>query len=322
MVETNASNFGLRLILLSLGGLIFFESLACAQLPNQTERTWVDSTGKHQVVATLVKFESEIAVLRKENGVEIKLPFDRLSDDDQKYLNSLKMTPAGDESSPQTPLPEIVTADRPLSDVAYAGDVLNGESLSQLLAEQRIPDARKQLADLLRSWPNNPTPELIAAVTVASQTNDKFIRKLALQILSKYHAKDSLPVFIRLMDDLSFDVRWSAYEAIETLSDDRALDALMERFTGEDAGRIGSILLSYGPRAEEKLVAFLDTEQSKDVRLFALSLLGKIGTEKSIDAIEKIQSTAEDTSTRVQAQSVIAKIRERQSAEQQAGQQP
>ncbi len=391
MIKICYASFGLRLILLSLGSLIFFGSLTNAQLLDQTERTWVDSTGKYQVIATLVEFEGGIAVLRKKNGVKVKLPLDQLSGEDQKYLKSLAMTspatgsdstptesnllpadnqnqlptspptspqpielglshfdstdvppspispaqpptstdstvaevtPAINEGSPQPPLLELDKTGSSIAAEKFSDDVTDGSSMTQMLAEQQIPALRKQLAKLLKSWPNNPTPELIAAVTNASQTNDKFVRKLALQVLSKYRGKDSLQVFIRLMDDPSFDVRWTAYEAIETLNDDRAIDALIERFTGEDSGRIGSILVSYGPRAEEKVASFLHSEQSKNVRLSALSLLARIGTEKSIPAIEKVQLSAEDSSTRIQAEASIARIRERQAVEQPAGQQP
>jgi hypothetical protein len=356
MFEKRFSNFGVRSVVLVLGSWIFFGlllgSMCFAQLPEQEERTWVNSTGKHQVVATLVEFENGIAVLLKDNGAKVKLSLAQLSAADQQYLKSLattppttgsetpsppknppspdtlgesngssaaEMTPKTGEGSPADSPGEVDPAPTPKIDLPT--DTLSGSSLVQMLQERRIPAARKQLTELLENWPAKPTPGLIAAVTKASESDDKFARKLAITILSKHHDAGSLPAFIRLMDDASFEVRWAAYAAIEKLNDDRALDALIERFGGENSGRIGSILETYGSRAEEKLTLFLAAEHPKNVRLSALSLLAKIGTEKSIPAIEQVEAEAKDVSTRIQAQSAIKKIGERKLAEQQAQQQ-
>ena len=50
-------------------------------------REWTDSTGKLKVMASLVKVEGDKVTLRRaDNGKEVTLPIEKLSDADQEYL--------------------------------------------------------------------------------------------------------------------------------------------------------------------------------------------------------------------------------------------
>lgn len=54
-------------------------------------RTWTDATGKFKVEAALVRVEDGSAVLKKTDGKELRVPIDRLSDGDQRFLESLEL---------------------------------------------------------------------------------------------------------------------------------------------------------------------------------------------------------------------------------------
>lgn len=49
-------------------------------------REWTDNTGKFRIRATLMKVENAKVTLRKEDGKEITVPVERLSDKDRAYL--------------------------------------------------------------------------------------------------------------------------------------------------------------------------------------------------------------------------------------------
>lgn len=53
-------------------------------------REWTDASGKHKTKATFAGLGSGGVSLRKEDGSVIKLPVDKLSADDRKYIESLR----------------------------------------------------------------------------------------------------------------------------------------------------------------------------------------------------------------------------------------
>jgi hypothetical protein len=58
---------------------------------NSAVRTWKDESGKFAVVAALVSSDAMGVRLRKENGVELTVPLERLSEADRRFLTSLAM---------------------------------------------------------------------------------------------------------------------------------------------------------------------------------------------------------------------------------------
>ena len=53
-------------------------------------RTWTDNTGSFSVKARLIDFNQESVTLQKEDGSDIRVPVARLSDEDVRYIKSLK----------------------------------------------------------------------------------------------------------------------------------------------------------------------------------------------------------------------------------------
>lgn len=56
----------------------------------KTMRTWSDSSGSFKVEAQFVRVEGPTVVLKRKDGMEVKVPFKRLSSEDQTLLESLK----------------------------------------------------------------------------------------------------------------------------------------------------------------------------------------------------------------------------------------
>jgi hypothetical protein len=64
---------------------------AGATMPAPEFREWTDRTGKFKVVALFVELAGDEVVLRrKEGGQELRVPLDRLSSDDRRYLRDIE----------------------------------------------------------------------------------------------------------------------------------------------------------------------------------------------------------------------------------------
>lgn len=77
----------LMLTVAALFGLATVLSAADRQDPGF--RTWTDITGKYKVEATFVEFNDGKVQLKKKDGNVITLPKEKLSEDDQQFVNSL-----------------------------------------------------------------------------------------------------------------------------------------------------------------------------------------------------------------------------------------
>jgi len=67
-----------------------------------TLRTWRDSTGRHEVKAVFLKLEDGEVSLRREDGKQITLPLERLSEEDQQYIEELLRGPVDDTPDANT----------------------------------------------------------------------------------------------------------------------------------------------------------------------------------------------------------------------------
>jgi hypothetical protein len=68
--------------------LVITSAMAWAAYSNASEpiRIWVDATGRYSVEASLVRREADWVILRRKDGGQSSMPFDRISSRDQEYL--------------------------------------------------------------------------------------------------------------------------------------------------------------------------------------------------------------------------------------------
>jgi len=90
-------------------------------------RTWTDKTGKHKIEAELMSAKGGVAVLRKADGATTRVPFDKLSEADRRYLENLPNAANGNDGG---------------GDIAAGkGQSVNGgatyKDLDNLIGEQR-----------------------------------------------------------------------------------------------------------------------------------------------------------------------------------------
>ena len=70
-----------------------------APAATQEMRTWHDASGKFEIEATLVSFKDQTVTLKKKNGRTIRVPLEKLSAEDQKYVEEQSRAAFGDSGS-------------------------------------------------------------------------------------------------------------------------------------------------------------------------------------------------------------------------------
>ena len=186
------------------------------------------------------------------------------------------------------------------------------EPLTQPVSLRSIEDVvavRRQLVEYNQQWPNRTQADL-QRVGQLTLSDDKFVRKLALQLVAKYDSVAGFDLILERLNDKSFEVRWLAYDTLEELADERAIVPLVSRFRGEDRSKISSVLSSFGSKAESQMIPFLQ-DDSRDVRMSACSFLSKVGTSYSIPHLEPLQESDSELLVRMQARNAVRKITSR-----------
>lgn len=180
-----------------------------------------------------------------------------------------------------------------------------------LLEESSKPREAIRALDYLKiHWPKNRQPTLIKLVINCASSDHKYNRESALEILSDRDSDQSFPYIFARVDDTSFTIRSMAYQMLRKVGDRRAIEPLAKRFASDDVDRIASLLRSFGSDSEAAVTPYL-THEDPDIRLRACNLIGKIGTPKSLDALEQMMEREETRILKAQTRSSINKIKRR-----------
>ena len=159
-------------------------------------------------------------------------------------------------------------------------------------------------------WPSNRLPTLIKLLINCASSDHKYNREAALEILSNRDPDQSFPYIFARVDDTSFTIRSMAYQMLRQVGDRRAIGPLAKRFASDDVDRISSLLRSFGSASEGPVIPYLSHEDP-DIRLRACNLIGKIGTEKSLPALQEMAQREETMVLKAQTRSSINKIKRR-----------
>lgn len=166
-----------------------------------------------------------------------------------------------------------------------------------------VTAVREALKELAKTWPAKNIPTLTKVIQSASKSTDPRSRKLAIEILAKHDAEKSFEIILNGINDPNFGVRWASYDWLERLRDHRAIEPLFKKFESKDRDQAASIVASFGPAVELEVLRLIEHE-SIDVRVTVCSLLGKIGTDKSLPTLK--QKADKSSSTRVRLQAINA----------------
>jgi len=180
-----------------------------------------------------------------------------------------------------------------------------------LLNEPNQPrEAVRALEFFKLKWPSNRLPTLIKLLINCASSDHKYNREAALEILSNRDPDQSFPYIFARVDDTSFTIRSMAYQMLRQIGDRRAIEPLAKRFATDDVDRISSLLRSFGSTSEGPVIPYL-SHQDPDIRLRACNLIGKIGTEKSLPALQEMAQREQTMVLKAQTRSSINKIKRR-----------
>ena len=125
--------------------------------------------------------------------------------------------------------------------------------------------------------------------------------------------EQSLASILGGLEDRSFDVQEATHKILEGLKTPKLIPLLVERLNSnsKQRERIALTLAKLGPAVEPHVVS-LASHDSAEMQLIACSLLGKVGTQKSIKALQSVVANSKQTRVRLQASNAIDRISSRQ----------
>jgi S1-C subfamily serine protease len=153
---------------------------------------------------------------------------------------------------------------------------------------QELRPRRAAMARLAAAKPGAQREEVVGLVRKALGDPDVYVREGAVRALGTWAGRDGLADLVRrLKEEESAWVRWSVLEELGKLPCDEAARAVVEDLARDRAsGFPAKALRAMGPAAEKEVRQLLGRPEAA-VRAEACRLLGAVGTERSVPALEK-----------------------------------
>ncbi len=170
------------------------------------------------------------------------------------------------------------------------------------------------------NWSDSHSPTLVRVVQFASDSDDKFFRLNAIQLLGKRAPVPNLVYFLKAIDDESYEVRHASLDLVAVVGDPSSIGPLVHCFPGRDRIKIGQILENFGSVVEVPIQQYL-THESDEVRIKTGLLLKRIGTEISLPAIEEQMGRDSNKIVVLQLQAAAREINKRMASPVGTGQQ-
>jgi hypothetical protein len=158
-----------------------------------------------------------------------------------------------------------------------------------------------------------PSPELVEAVAAVAMDADSFTRMTAANFLGTHATTNQVPVLLKLMKDSDWSSRQPAVKALGRLKDERAIQPLADlvarggNMYGQDAS---TALINIGAPAEKAVLGLLN-ERNADTLRQACTILQQIGTEASLEPLQKLIGDS-DQQVNQAAMEAIRAIKQRQ----------
>jgi HEAT repeat protein len=143
--------------------------------------------------------------------------------------------------------------------------------------------------------------------------SDSFTHMTAVNFLGSHATTNEVPVLLKLLKDSDWSSRQAATKALGKLKDERAIQPLADLIArsgsmyGQDAS---AALINIGAPAERAVIALLN-ERNADTQRQACNILQQIGTDVSLDPLQKLVGDG-DQSTSQAAVEAIRAIKQRQ----------
>jgi len=239
-------------------------------------------------------------------------------------LDNQVVTPVNFDPSTAVRLERDIKRDsngKPIENPVYLVDLQDSElrllpqKFKDVVDQIRDPNLaidKKRLAieSLTKSWPNGRHPGLLKALVNALSHKDKFLRLTALDLLANHDSDQSLIYILARIDDVSFNVRWRAFEILTQIRDPRVIPELVERLDSPDRTKAASVLQVFGNASAPLVQELIKVDGDEDVLLSVSQLLGNIGDQNTITAL-KVLENHESLLVRAQAKNSVKRITRR-----------
>jgi hypothetical protein len=167
---------------------------------------------------------------------------------------------------------------------------LINDELQQITADLKSgnPEARRNAATRLSNAElDSPPPELLNLMASLLSDNDYSISQAAVNFLGKYGAKEQVPLLAKLLQNSDWGKRQTAIKALVRLKDERAIEPLADAVArGQSGPDAVSALVGFGSAAEKSALQLFN-EKNFETRRQACGVLQQIGTETSIETLQK-----------------------------------
>lgn len=273
--------------------------LAAKKLQERLAR--IQRQGKHKIVTVLVtgltRDATQSAIvqeLRRASGKAEAVWY--RNEDPMRVL----LAPVGDVKafSDKIDLGEVTAVDQDkrvvnltVDESALPPELLADDPLSQALVDLKSNDfvrRRSAAIQLRRLRPTQKKQEVARLLEKMLKDPDPQACKFAAEALGVWGTEESVPLLIELLGENSVFVRWAAIDALGTLKDPRAAEAVAARLTEQkDARKAALALQQLGPAAEDAVLPYLEHHHWQ-VRVQVCHLLKEIGTKKSVPALRAL----------------------------------
>lgn len=154
--------------------------------------------------------------------------------------------------------------------------------------------------------------EEVEAMLIEELSNSSFSRQLpALKGLSKWGTKNCIPKVSELVGSGNLSVSFEAIRTLGATADEAAIPPLVEALRSRTKGSQASqALVRIGPACEEQVIGMLGESDNNTFR-YACDVLRKIGSQKSVEALEAALAATGDFGRKSSANRALADSRKR-----------
>ncbi len=193
---------------------------------------------------------------------------------------------------------------------------LSGTDLDKIIGDLKSSDLetrRAAMRQLNGMDIEAPSGEFISLVAMMALDSDSFVRMTAANFLGGHATTNEVPVLLKLLKDSDWSSRQAAAKALGKLKDERAIQPLSDLIArggsmyGQDAS---SALIDIGAPAEKAVIALLN-ERNADTQRQACNILQQIGTDASLDPLQKLVGDSEQSTSQAAVDAIRA-IKQRQ----------
>jgi S1-C subfamily serine protease/HEAT repeat protein len=154
--------------------------------------------------------------------------------------------------------------------------------------------------------------EEVEALLIEELSNSDFTRQLpALKALSKWGTNNSIPKLSELVGSNNISVSFEAIRTLGATGSPDAIPALVEALRSRTKGSQASqALVKFGAACEEQVVGVLGEPDNNTFR-YACDVLRKVGSQKSVDALEAALAATDDFGRKSSAGRALTDARKR-----------